>query len=128
MRRLSTLIILGTLAGSTAAFAQDWQLAARSSIDDVYIDASTVRRTGQRVRFWAEYRHRTVQTLSDGTSYDTSRSLIEADCQDMSFTALQNSGSLQGRNVIGAYRPTAGMSYAQPGSVIARQIEYACRL
>jgi len=124
------LIACGTAFAAMpgAALAQDWRFAGRSSTDDVYVDAGSVRRTGQRVRYWVEYRHRAVQTLSGGTRFDSSSAYVDADCDELSYTLLQQQASLGGRVAVSPYTPSDGTRYARPGTLVATEIQFACSL
>lgn len=80
---------------------QDWRASSMRGGTTVYIDAASITRNGDSVRFWAEMRRSEVQTLDDGTRYDRLGLQAEMNCAERTYQILQVYSALGDR------RPTA---------------------
>ena len=105
---LFSLILMGLIA--TPASAERWRIVARAGEVTSYVDMTSVRRLGNRVRYWAEIRYPSAQP--GGTVrferigyfqervpiyFDRVRYLIEADCIERQYRVVRSRSLFEGR-------------------------------
>ncbi|HYD14691.1 MAG TPA: surface-adhesin E family protein [Allosphingosinicella sp.] len=78
------------LATALPASAQEsWRPASRAGQQRAFIDTSSLRRTGDKVRFRREIRMGETRSFSDGTRYDRIGSFMEMDCRARTLQTLE---------------------------------------
>lgn len=72
------------------AFAQQpsWRAASRAGDQQAFIDTTSIRRTGDRVRFLREIRMSGIRQFQGGERYDRIGAVIEVDCQARTLVTI----------------------------------------
>lgn len=130
------LVLLGLIA--TPASAERWRIVARAGEVTSYVDMTSVRRLGNRVRYWAEIRYPSPQ--SGGTVrfervgyfqdrvpiyFDRVRYLIEADCIERHYRVVRSRSLFEGRIVRSDGTDGAGHRAAR-GTLAGIVLDAAC--
>jgi hypothetical protein len=138
MRRL--VLVSATLASfiATPAIAQQWQMAARAGPVTGFVDRASVRRTGNRVRYWAELRYATPQTggtvrfervayLQDVATihFDRVQYYQEADCIERRYRVLRSISWFE-RRMVQADGAEGRNHHAERGSLADMVLNVAC--
>ena len=123
-------IVLGVLLAlaGTAALAE-WEDVGATDGFTVYVDRSTIRRSGSLVKMWRLLDYKTIQTSASGGSYLSSKSQREYDCKEELgrnrftswYSEKMGDGSLsRSDNNIGEWEPIP------PDTVAERLWKIAC--
>ena len=78
--RIARLVMLFLLSVVTVPALAEWKSIGSVESYDVYIDSTTVRRTGNLARMWQLRNYRTAQKSDDGRSYLSEVIQSEYDC------------------------------------------------
>lgn len=122
-----TILALGfslALLGS-AAQSQNWRASSSGQGAVAYIDAASIQRTGDKVRFWRELRWPEARTLSDGVRYDRMAAYYEADCPKMTLRSVKLRVGL-GDQVLLALEEPGELETVTPGSNAEVDLRSAC--
>ena len=115
---LAALILTGAAAAPAAA--ADWKLVSVQPAAAVFVDKSSIQRSGDIVTFslWAIYRKR------GKTGTDNVKALRRANCGDRSFNDLERTFLYRGRVIdTSRDRPT---EHGDPGSLSDHLVTYVC--
>lgn len=95
------LAVAALLAPVAAASAQapEWRLASSDGDNQAFIDTASIRRDGDKVRFWREIRTPEPVTLEGGLRFDRLGSLGEVDCRARTRRTLELYAKLDGEEI-----------------------------
>ena len=70
-------VVLGIVSANALA---EWSLLASGDGKDIYVDRSTIRRSGKTVKMWDMFDYWTPQQRGDAMHYMSSKAQVEYDC------------------------------------------------
>lgn len=126
--RKAVLVMLLALVSSSAAAA--WVEVGGSEGFTAYVDPSSIRRAGNRVKMWYLHDFKTAQvSQSTGERYRSAKVESEHDCRDERWRILYftwHSGNL-GEGIVVFINPNPqGWVPVSPGSAAETQWKFAC--
>jgi hypothetical protein len=103
--------------------ASNWRLASTSQNIVTFVDAASIERKAEGVRFWSWSILR--EPSPDGTRYDNNKTLVDAACREKSYTNL---GTIfyRGTQTTNRYGEEPQIRYATPGSAMGALIGLVC--
>jgi hypothetical protein len=104
----------------------DWTFVTENETLRSAVETSTIRREGETVSFWTERRFRKTQELG-GHRFNVSRHVSEADCRSLSTRVMEVDFFLDEVEVVIPLNPDPEPMQPPPGSVVAQELELACR-
>lgn len=116
------ILILALL--SSAANAQTWKYVTSGSSTKMFIDTSSVERSGSTVVFWRKVQYNITRFVGDAR-YNKKLIRQKADCLDQRSAILQSTAYLDGASVH-SYQAPDEWEYAAPGTVMEAVIQAAC--
>ena len=118
MRAIFVLAALGGMAAPAAA--EDWRLAAVNQTVAVFVDLSTIRRSGDMATFatW------TIPRRRGQSGADNVKGVRRANCSNDEFTEIERT-YMYGDEVI-AKMGEAALSKAPPNSIAEGTNQYVC--
>ncbi|MFY8074748.1 MAG: surface-adhesin E family protein [Sphingorhabdus lacus] len=121
MKNIVKLLVLACIAAP--ASAADWRFAYGAKAHAVFVDAESIQRTGDTVRYW----YTIIFKVPSPNNSNAKRAIILeiADCSDLSYQRLQGvTYSASGRQTdMGA----TGKSFAAPDTNAAYILEKVCK-
>lgn len=126
MRPLSKAIItLGITAlafTSQAALATDWALVSEGSQSTLYVDRTSIKRTGATITYWIRNDY-----VNDKDGWKQTVSLIEANCTTRAKRRLQATIYLVD-GTLRTYSTSGEWSYVVPDSMGQAELNFTCPL
>ena len=128
MKAVKHIVVAVMLAVSSAAWA-DWVTLGGNDKFDVYVDTSTIRKSGDKAKMWHLMDFKTSKELQ-GDPYLSSKSQSEYDCKDERERTLyftQHSGQMSDGNVVYSSSGTpSNWTPVSPGSIGESLWKVAC--
>ena len=125
MPALIWLIVVFGPALPASAHQENWRPASSNGTAQAYIDTSSMRRDGDRVRFVREVRMGSVQQFEDGRRYDVLGALMEVDCRARTLRNLEGYARL-GSETVATEFSDGNVDPVQPGSTADTDLRAAC--
>jgi hypothetical protein len=119
------VVALVAPAFPASAHQESWRPASSNGTAQAYIDASSMRRDGDRVRFVREVRMGSVQQFEDGRRYDVLGALMEVDCRARTLRNLEGYARL-GNATVATEFSDGNAEPVQPGSTADTDFRAAC--
>lgn len=119
----STAAILASLPAT--AQQQSWRQSSTSGEQTAYIDTATIRRDGDKVRFWREVRSAAPMTFETGERFDRLGAHMEVDCRARTLVNLEVYAKL-GEEEIGRGPGDGAVEPIADGSTADTDLRAAC--
>jgi hypothetical protein len=125
MRKLGAFVLMCCLSMANPAFATTWIRVASDRLGAVYyVDADSIRRTGNIVRYWLRVDYTNDRTIA----WRETKSFYKVDCESWTHALIQSTrydaqGSVVGTDTFSEY---AAMSQMIPETTGEAAAEYAC--
>ena len=120
---LAALVIASALPAS--AQSQTWRVASGSGDRTGYIDTASIRREGDKVRFWREVRFATPRTFESGERYDRLGAHMEFDCRARTRATLELYAKF-GDGMVGSGSTTGPVEPITEGSTAHSELRAVC--
>lgn len=117
-------LLLATV--SSPALSENWRQMGMIGDSVGYIDMDSIKRSGDKVRFWRDVRRPEPQTAPTGHRFDSSAVLIEVNCRAKEFRYLRQRAKLGDRLIYDAKDPNDSLQAIRPGSVIDAELRAVC--
>lgn len=117
-------LLLSTV--STPALSENWRQMGTVGSRVGYIDMDSIKRKGDKVRFWRDVRSPEPQTAPTGHRFDSAAVLIEVNCRAKRFRYLRQRAKLGDRIIYDAKDPDDSLHDILPGSVIDAELRAIC--
>ena len=111
---------------SSPALSENWRQMGTIGDAVGYIDMDSIKRSGDKVRFWRDVRRPEPQTAPTGHRFDSSAVLIEVNCRAKTFRYLRQRAKLGDRLIYDAKDPNDSLHAIRPGSVIDTELRAVC--
>ena len=118
-------IALGLLAAAAPARAETWRASSSDGNASAFIDADSIVRTGDQVRFRRELRWPEVRLLGNRLRYNRLLADYEGDCRAMTLRSLSVAAKLDDEVVL-AGEGSGEIEQARPGSTAEVDLRSAC--
>ena len=120
------LVALMAIASFNASAG--WEQVSQSAAGTIYVDPTTITKTGNRVTMWAMIDYKTIPALKE--PYKSFKQHFQFDCEEMAFKVLSREGysgqMAGGEPVMTVNEPTQWQIW-MPGSVIETFWSTACK-
>jgi hypothetical protein len=126
MRQAIFAVPLLVAMGSSPALSENWRQMGTIGDSIGYIDRDSIKRSGDKVRFWREVRRPEPETAPTGHRFDSSAVLIEVNCRAKMFRYLRQRAKLGDRIIYDAKDPNDALQAIGPGSVIDTELRAVC--
>lgn len=111
---------------SSPALSENWRQMGTVGNSVGYIDMDSIKRSGDKVRFWRDVRSPEPETAPTGHRFDSRAVLIEVNCRAKMFRYLRLRAKLGNRLIYDAKDPNDSLQAARPGSVIDTELRAVC--
>jgi hypothetical protein len=126
MRRAAFAVPLLLAMGISPALAENWRRMGTVGDSVGYVDRDSIKRSGDKVRFWRDVRSPEPQTAPTGDRFDSASVLIEVNCRTKTFRYLRQRAKLGGRVIYDAKDSDDSLQAMEPGSVIDTELRAVC--
>lgn len=120
-----TVPILLAMA-SSPALSENWRQMGTNGARVGYVDMDSIKRSGDKVRFWRDVRSPEPETAPTGHRFDSASVLIEVNCRAKKFRYLRQRAKLGDRLIYDAKDPNDSLHDIGPGSVIDAELRAVC--
>ena len=111
---------------SSPALSENWRQMGTIGDSVGYLDMDSIKKSGDKVRFWRDVRHPEPRTAPTGHRFDSNAVLIEVDCRAKQFRYLRQRAKLGDRVIYDAKDPNDSLQAIRPGSVIDAELRAVC--
>ncbi len=111
---------------SSPALSDNWRQMGTMGDSVGYIDIDSIKRSGDKVRFWRHVRSPEPQTAPTGHRFDSMAVLIEVSCRAKTFRYLRHRAKLGDRIFYDAKDPNDSLHAIRPGSAIDAELRAVC--
>lgn len=122
---VALLAALFALAIPASAQQQSWRPASRAGERQAFIDTSSIRRDGDRVRFVREIRGGEISQLQSGERFNVIGAVMEVDCRARTLRNLELYIRLD-EAMVGRAEANGNVEPVQPGSTADTDLRAAC--
>lgn len=126
MKRMLLSVVLVIVSANAIA---EWGLLASGEGQDIYVDRSTIRRSGKTVKMWYLFDFWTPQQKFGAVAYMSRKGQVEYDCQNEQSRQLyfsNHSGSMGGGNTLISQTTTSPWEPIPPESIVEGFWKIAC--
>ena len=126
MRRAIFAVPLLLAMTGSPAMSENWRQMGTLGESVGYLDMDSIKRSGDKVRFWRDVRSPEPETAPTGHRFDSASVLIEVDCRARNFRYLRQRAKLGDRIIYDAKDPNDSLHAIGPGSVIDAELRAVC--
>lgn len=117
-----TILVLAVV--SSVANAHAWKHVASGSISNMFVDRSSIKKSGSTVVYWRKVEYPVTRYVGNAR-YNSKLIKEKADCLDHKSAVLEETAYLDGISVH-SHRSPDEWEYAAPGTVMEAVIRTAC--
>lgn len=126
MRRALSVFPFLLAMASAPASAENWRASGSSDGAIGYIDTDSVKRNGDRIRFWTEIRLPEPHSAPSGERFDRMGALVEIDCRARTYRNLKGRANLGDRLIYQGKVANDAPDTVRPGTNIHAQMRAVC--
>lgn len=124
-------IFIGALALPLAllgspALSENWRVVTKVGEVFGYIDTDSIKRDGDKVRFWMELRLPQAQAAPTGHRFDRMGSMIEIHCRAKTYRSLRIRANLGDQLIHEDKSPDKSASPVRPGTAADDEMRAVC--
>ena len=125
MRRAISVFPIVLAVASVPASSETWRESGSTGGAIGYIDTDSLKRDGDKIRFWTEIRLPEPKSAPTGERFDRMGALVEIDCRAMTYRNLRNRAGL-GDRLIYEGKVKEAPDTVTPGTNIHAQLRAVC--
>jgi hypothetical protein len=111
---------------SAPASSENWRKSGSTGGAIGYIDTDSLKRDGDKIRFWTEVRLPEPQSAPSGERFDRMAALVEIDCRAKTYRNLKSRANLGDRLIHQGKVPKGAPDPVRPGTNIHVQLRAVC--
>ena len=124
-----SIVALAILFLSSSAMA-DWVKVDSNDLGTTYVDPSTIRRSGSKVKMWDLVDFRAAQGAKNGQQVRSIRAQSEYDCEESAKRAIYvsaHAGNMANGNIVTLITQAGDWTPIAPESVVEAKWKIACK-